>query len=54
MDLAPSLICRASGVAGNGPSVGTCSVVKWLQAGWTWMGQKEVWGQWNGAECPQP
>ena len=53
MDLTPGLIHRVSGVAKNGPSIGTCSMVKWLRVGWTWTGQKEGWGQWDRAECPQ-
>ena len=52
MDLTPSLIHWVSGVAGDGLSIGTCNMVKWLQVGWTWMGWEEVWGQRNGVECP--
>ena len=36
----------------NGPSVGTCSMVKWIPTGWTWTEWKEVQGQWDGMECP--
>ena len=52
MDLTLSLIHQVSRVAENGPFIDTCSMVKWLQVGWTWMGWKEVQGQRNGAECP--
>ena len=52
MDLTPSLIRWVSEMAKNSPSMGTCSIVKWLRSGWTQAEQKAVWGQQNRVECP--